>query len=30
MPDIIQRVGVKASAKNVYEALIQQTGLAGW
>ena len=30
MPDILHRVGIKASAEKVFEALSEQKGLAGW
>ncbi|HTD24846.1 MAG TPA: SRPBCC domain-containing protein [Terriglobales bacterium] len=30
MPDILHRVGIKASPDKVYEALTEQEGLAGW
>ena len=30
MPDILQRVGIKSSAGEVYEALTTAEGLAGW
>jgi uncharacterized protein YndB with AHSA1/START domain len=30
MLDILHRVGIKASSKNVYDALATRDGLAGW
>jgi uncharacterized protein YndB with AHSA1/START domain len=30
MPDILHRVGIKASSNDVYEALTAREGLAGW
>lgn len=30
MPDILQRVGIKAPMTNVYQALATREGLAGW
>ena len=30
MPDIIHRIGIQAPIKQVYEALTQPAGLAGW
>ena len=30
MPDILHRVGVKASSEDVYKALATRDGLAGW
>jgi uncharacterized protein YndB with AHSA1/START domain len=30
MPDIVHRVGIKASPEKLYEALTEQSGLAGW
>jgi uncharacterized protein YndB with AHSA1/START domain len=30
MPDILHRIGIKASAHDVYKALATQGGLAGW
>ena len=30
MPDILHRVGIKASPEEVYKALATRDGLAGW
>jgi len=30
MPDILHRIGIKASPETVYAALTEQEGLAGW
>jgi uncharacterized protein YndB with AHSA1/START domain len=30
MPDILHRIGIKSSASNVFHALSEERGLAGW
>jgi uncharacterized protein YndB with AHSA1/START domain len=30
MPDILHRIGIKSSPENVYQALSEEKGLAGW
>lgn len=30
MPDILHRIGIRASPEKIYAALTEQAGLAGW